>query len=146
MKTKMKTVDQVNEALNQNGLKCPVCLDLYTDAHLLQTCSHTFCKRCVLPHLLEVPARCPLCHISARRADLVANPVVTQAATAVIMIITFDTSAYFSSWGLTFSLRNRGLTHSPSSITLYGRGSYDNTYSLMVLLNPWEFSHDTGEI
>lgn len=66
-------------------LRCPICTEFYADPHSLQTCFHTFCKACVVPALIEYDSpKCPLCQMTARRTDLVANAamkaVVTRAA------------------------------------------------------------------
>ncbi|KAK3239322.1 hypothetical protein CYMTET_50745 [Cymbomonas tetramitiformis] len=77
---------EVIKVMNALGeLRCPICTKLYADPHSLQTCFHTFCKACVVPALIEYESpKCPLCQMTARRTDLMANAamkaVVTRAA------------------------------------------------------------------
>ncbi|XP_041471570.1 tripartite motif-containing protein 59-like [Lytechinus variegatus] len=49
----------------QDDLKCPVCLGLFTDAIMLPTCGHTFCRRCLREYLQSYRHLghmvCPVC-------------------------------------------------------------------------------------
>jgi hypothetical protein len=50
-----------------------MCLGFFDDPCTLQTCSHTFCKACILQPLMAGGATCPTCHVPARRYDLMAR-------------------------------------------------------------------------
>ncbi|KAK3289114.1 hypothetical protein CYMTET_3437, partial [Cymbomonas tetramitiformis] len=49
--------------------QCPQCGKLLRDPHTLEKCSHTFCKTCILPVVLD-SMRCPVCESTAYRREL----------------------------------------------------------------------------
>lgn len=51
-------------------LECAVCLETLQDPHLLASCGHTFCRRCI--DALQ-PAVCPLCRVPFNRNQIAPN-------------------------------------------------------------------------
>ncbi|KAH7828223.1 putative polycomb group RING finger protein 6 [Monocercomonoides exilis] len=39
---------------------CPLCKELFTDAHTLPDCLHSFCQECILDHF-STSKNCPVC-------------------------------------------------------------------------------------
>ncbi|XP_041477233.1 transcription intermediary factor 1-beta-like [Lytechinus variegatus] len=69
------------------NLTCPMCLGIFTEATILTSCGHTFCRNCLKTYDLSHQDRnymiCPLCqkntNLSANRVDgLLANVTVNK--------------------------------------------------------------------
>ncbi|CAE7868561.1 PcgF3, partial [Symbiodinium sp. KB8] len=53
-------------------LSCALCSGYLRDPHTFCECLHTFCKVCLMRHLIDVGTECPTCHMSLQ-GDPVAN-------------------------------------------------------------------------
>ena len=70
------------EALERE-LRCPVCLEMLDDPHVLaDKCKHVFCKSCVA-RTLESVDYCPLCRARASNRMVYPDPFMAQLARSV---------------------------------------------------------------
>jgi len=45
----------------KDEMRCSICLETYTDPHVLPECMHRFCKACVKNALRKCGNECPIC-------------------------------------------------------------------------------------
>jgi len=65
-------------AESRDEFKCGKCGQMMRDPHSLTGfCGHTFCKGCIVDHLIE-DTKCPVCQRHAMRADLRPNHPIDQ--------------------------------------------------------------------
>ena len=48
----------------ESHLRCPLCGDMVTDAHVNPECMHRYCGTCIKHSLLECDDECPKCRAS----------------------------------------------------------------------------------
>jgi len=47
----------------QEDMKCPLCLDVFKEAHEVSTCGHVFCKKCIIKAKNESQRRYVFCKL-----------------------------------------------------------------------------------
>eukprot|EP00158_Paraphelidium_tribonemae_P004718 Partr_v1_DN26929_c0_g1_i2_m7196 putative WD domain, G-beta repeat len=58
-----------------SSLHCPVCLKIYEQPMMINTCGHTFCLSCI-SQTMDLDSKCPLCRTVTRKSDLKTNLTV----------------------------------------------------------------------
>lgn len=71
-KIKTENYSQVVENLGtlERYLECPICLEILKDTHVVPSCQHRFCGKCIQESLRKCNNECPSCrvHVSTRRS------------------------------------------------------------------------------
>ena len=75
----------------QRTIRCPICLDYFTDPVSLTVCSHSFCKAC-LNSAFELRETCPLCIIKITKQNIISNYYLTNIIQNISNLVDYTIS------------------------------------------------------
>ncbi|CAH1785097.1 unnamed protein product [Owenia fusiformis] len=70
MHTRLRPPDRIIPLLELNPfIVCSICNGYLVDPHTITECLHTFCKSCLVKHIMDVSLNCPKCKILIHPTD-----------------------------------------------------------------------------
>ncbi|GFH46430.1 hypothetical protein CTEN210_02904 [Chaetoceros tenuissimus] len=63
-----------------DDLQCPICFEIMNDVHIIPTCCHRFCKKCITDAFNHNGKNCPVCRAEYSIGDVRRDPLLCKFA------------------------------------------------------------------